>query len=247
LPWTQQGKITTNPTTIKTTTTYPMKGGTKIEVCFDILDAIGDDSPRFAKLAKSRGVTTAYHGTKVDAIWSILNYGLLNLSDTRLCKNGSMLGNGIYVSPSLQVAEFFAQGTTLHPSVFWHWYQKHLMPQKAKAGACIPWLDSLPSNALDKYTVSCRAVVQARIILPPAPSAKIDQTSTDSVRGTEMNGNKYNNSCTRRDGKYFVVPSNQDIRVTALHLTFDFQPKTSFPVLMLAMLVIISVFLVYLI
>eukprot|EP00980_Cylindrotheca_fusiformis_P004708 scaffold993_cov110-Cylindrotheca_fusiformis.AAC.18 len=221
-PWTHGGKVSTVANMKNMATARAFRGAKRIEICFDIGDAIGDDSPRFAQLAETRGVTTAYHGTKVEAIWSILNCGLLNLSGTRLCKNGAMLGNGIYVSPSLKVADFFAQSTTLPPSVFWQWYQQQLLSQKKRYGSCISWLDNLPLDALDKYTISCRAVVQARLILPPSHGGFFaDSTSNGSP--------------------YFVVPNNQDIRVTALYLTFEFQRQRSFLLIVLAMIVVLWV------
>lgn len=243
-PWTHQGKIYTNPKTTTRQAAYSLGSTSKIQLHFDISEAIGDDSPRFAELSETCGITTAYHGTNIEAIWSILHYGLLNLSDTRLCQNGAMLGSGIYVSPSLQVAEFFAQSATLHPSVFWHWYQNHLVAQTQDADTHVSWLGNLPLKALDKYNVSCRAVVQARLILPPSSPASNGETITKSANGSEANGDSQYSAWTRRDGKYFVVPNNQDIRVTGLHLTFEFEPKRSNQVL-LAVIVCLGIFLAF--
>jgi hypothetical protein len=241
LPWTNQGRCTvmSNLTSSKTIlTTSKWNGGTKFNVCLNLQDVIGDESPRLQKLSENRGTMTAYHGTNIENIWSILNFGLLNLSDTRFSKNGSMLGHGIYVSPSLRVAEFFAQSTTIHSRVFWQWYHNYRFQRNEKKNGTesqvIPWLDDLPIEVLDDYEVSCTAVVQARIIMPPTSSFG---QSTNSGELGMINSNTDDRS-TRRDGKYFVVPDSQDLRVTKLHLTFELQRKRkSFHWQMLAILV----------
>mmetsp|Transcript_11864 Transcript_11864/g.28393 ORF Transcript_11864/g.28393 Transcript_11864/m.28393 type:complete len:506 (-) Transcript_11864:2347-3864(-) len=210
LPWTFDGRVSAK------SSTKALKSGTKIRVILAMEDAMGDDLPRFEKLADERGVTTAYHGTKLDAVWSILNHGLLNLSETKQQQHGAMLGSGVYISPSLQVAEFFSKSTELQPNVFWQWYQNQHRKSSSKDDTVIPWLDDLQITAMKDFTIACRAVVQARIILPPTRSSPRKAGTTTDFQ-----------NATRRDGKYYVVPNDQDIRITKIHLTFEFQKKRS--------------------
>ncbi|CAJ1954338.1 unnamed protein product [Cylindrotheca closterium] len=210
LPWTFDGHVSAE------SSTKALKSGANIRVVLSMEDAMGDDLPRFEKLADERGVATAYHGTKLNAVWSILNHGLLNLSGTQQCQHGAMLGSGVYVSPSLQVAEFFAKSTELQPNVFWQWVQNQQRKSSIKDGAAIPWLDDMQITATKDFNIACRAVVQTRIILPPTRSSpRKGGTAADFQ------------NATRRDGKYFVVPNDQDIQITKIHLTFEFQKKRS--------------------
>ncbi|KAK3242286.1 hypothetical protein CYMTET_48022 [Cymbomonas tetramitiformis] len=53
------------------------------------------------------GAKTAFHGTPGENLHSILRCGLLNLTGTRLQRNGNLFGAGIYLSTSLSVAYNF--------------------------------------------------------------------------------------------------------------------------------------------
>lgn len=194
------------------------KGSTlSVDITLDITAALGDETPHFAKLAKEQGVVTAWHGTKVENVWSILNYGLQNLSYHKtLCKNGAMLGEGVYLSTAYSVAAMFAKMDARYtPALLEAWQHPALL--------CLirdhtSTLDNTTTNTgdvgsrniLDQYTVTCYPVFQATIIAPPE-----QENATPST------------NCTRRDGKYYVVPNSEDIRITRLHLTVELKRKTT--------------------
>lgn len=203
LPWAEQGSLS------KCTTTQQQGGNVTMKLTLDLEP--GDPSPRFARLASTRGTTRVYHGTKMDCAWSILNCGLWSLSDTRFCKNGAIYGNGVYFSTSYKVAHMFASTTgggpnskTTHARSFhqaWrHWSTLRLLQLSGP-------------GVLKDYDVSCFPVFEAQIVSAPThPTAEEKQ------------------SCTRRDGNYFVVPNARDIRVTKLHLTFELVKRRLFPI-----------------
>jgi hypothetical protein len=185
LPWASESTSTTVST---------IKGdkATKINVCINV--DVGDETPYFTRQRKERGVIRAFHGTHFEAVWSILNHGLLY--NKSLKKHGSMMGEGVYLSTSYNVAYFFATSNSkpLNPKVWQH--------------SCFWKLTNMTRKPNDdnNYRVSCYAVVEANILLPP-----------DSPKGDS----------TRRDGKYYVVPNQRDIHMTKIHLTLEIEKQWS--------------------
>ena len=228
LPWTKGGLevVATVPAATTKTSTIaddnrhrnesPLPSTTTLRLCLDITAARGDASPRWARLAQQRGVVTAYHGTKIENAWSILNYGLQNLSYHKtVSRNGAMMGTGVYLSTSYDVAAFFAQtGARYTPALWQAWQhpslarliQEHAGGADAATRRTIQW---------DEYTVRCFPVFEATILAPPVEGGGDD--------GPGNNNN--NNNCTRREGNYFVVPNSDDIRITKLHLTLELKKK----------------------
>lgn len=58
---------------------------------------------------------TAYHGTSLENVWSILQNGLQH---TSIKKNGEAFGKGIYFSTKVNVAKVFARSTNKHGAQF---------------------------------------------------------------------------------------------------------------------------------
>merc|ERR1719232_2508750 len=185
-------------------------GITRIEICFNMEGE--KPSPRFESLSKIHGTAIGYHGTKIDRIWSILNYGLLSFSDsTFYAANGSIMGSGVYFCTSYEVASFFASSngnsTTSSSSFYQKWAWRHssvvrLLNHDNK----IP----PPSLLFDQYNISCLPIIEAQII-NAAPNDKSNTVST------------------RREGKYLIVPNAADMKVTKLHLTFELTKRRSMP------------------
>lgn len=197
--------------TLRTISRTGTRSNERIVLCLDMQSAIGVESPKFAHLAKRHGVTTAFHGTKIGSVWSILNCGLRSMSETKYCKNGALMGSGVYFSSSYKAASFFAANDAAAGSFLTAWRHWSLLS-----------LLNLSSDVLDGYSISCFPVFEAQIILPP-------------------HGNSTEKDCTRRDGNYFVVPNSQDIRITKLHLSFELVKKRSFSPLLIAVFIILGV------
>lgn len=163
-------------------------------------------TPSFLELAEKYGTIQAYHGTKIEYAWSILNYGLFNLSYNKaLSQNGAMMGDGIYVSSSRQVAENFAvmaaeRTSPLLPYALEHESLLHLL---SYANVNVAKLDPL-----DTYDIRCLAVFEATIIQPP-----------------HHNTEEFDERITRQEGKYFVCENDEFVRISKLHLTFELSKK----------------------
>ena len=73
------------------------------------------DSPaketRFQELKAEYGTVYAFHGTRFMNYHSILRNGLYNASGTKLQRNGTVHGKGIYLSPSLKFALGYCKGS----------------------------------------------------------------------------------------------------------------------------------------
>mmetsp|Transcript_13627 Transcript_13627/g.29603 ORF Transcript_13627/g.29603 Transcript_13627/m.29603 type:complete len:588 (-) Transcript_13627:117-1880(-) len=183
-----------------------------IRLCLDTTAALGDASPRFDRLAKRRGVVTAYHGTKIENAWSVLNYGLQNLSyHNTLSANGAMMGTGVYLSTAYDVAAFFAKNDARStPALMQAWRHPAVLSliQYACAGSSPTTDSSISGTFWDEYTVACYPVFEAAIIAPPESNDCVDDED-----------------CTRREGKYYVVPNSDNIRITKLHLTMELKKK----------------------
>ena len=227
LPWTE-GKLEVGPDpfsgTDTSTPTIPddSSGNLKrslatIHLCLDTATALGDESPKFKCLANRHGVVKAYHGTKIENAWSILNFGLQNLSyHSTLSANGAMMGTGVYLSTSYDVAAFFAKNDARYtPALLQAWQhpavlrlilstlsESHAYINKSTHSACSFW---------HEYTVSCYPVFEATIIAPPDED-------------TDCKGEKH---CTRREGKYYVVPNSDNIRITKLYLTIELKKRST--------------------
>lgn len=183
LPWANNGKLAS--------TTKGDDKTTKILVSLNL--QVGDETPYFISERNERGVIRAFHGTQVENVWSILNHGLLY--NKTIQKNGSILGEGVYLTTSFNVAYFFATSNAkpLHPQVWQH-------------SSFWKLTNNMMRNPNDNYRVSCYAVVEANILLPPKSPRK---------------------DCTRRDGTYYVVPNPQDISMTKIHLTIEVSKQWS--------------------
>ena len=227
-PWTQEGKMSTSSTTVSSRKNPTTSSNSKIvHLCLDLQEALGDDPPRYCQLAQERGVVTVYHGTQIEHVWSILNHGLVNLSDTKMAKNGAMLGNGVYLSTSFDVAYFFATSNNkaVHPKVWNHSSLRNLLLHYSTINS--KTLALLLDQERNRIAVSCYCVVEASILLPPS-----NQTST----------------ATRREGKYFVVPNPQDdLRIKKLYLTLEIisKPKSSLMSLFLVILIASMMFMLF--
>ena len=177
-------------------------GAITVKFCLDIGTSLGDVSPGFQKHALKYGTVQAYHGTKVDNVWR-LNYNLQNLSLGDLSQNGAMLGEGVYLSTSLSVADHFSQKAAEGPSrllqsAFEHEALLNLL--------LLGGVDLNRIEPLDTYDIVCLPVFEACIIKPP--DGRVDEKCP-----------------TFRDKKYYVVRDGEYIRLTKLHFTFELKKK----------------------
>jgi len=199
-------------------------------------------SPRFARLCQKYGVVTVYHGTNIDHVWSILNNGFWNMSDNPLfCKNGAIMGSGVYLSTSKKVATFFATNNSSKNAnkirtALKHDSLRNILPlmensfcfdNDKECDGNDDGDDEKRKKDLDElYDISCYSVFEARIIRPPNDDNNNNQN--DNKNGDdERAASESSKSSTRRDGKYYVVPNGHDIRITRLYLTFEFTRKRS--------------------
>lgn len=197
------------------------------KLTLDLSTSLGDPAPSFRKLAKKYGTITAYHGTKIETAWSILNYGLQNLSYNKtLSQNGAIMGDGVYLSSSRQVAEGFAiMATERQPrSLAYAFQHESLLHLLSYVHADVAKLD-----ALDTYVIKCLPVFEATIIKPP------------------MGDKEFDERITRQEGKYFVCEESEFVRVVKLHLTFELTKKldvwqwlTKVPLSLLVLLVALA-------
>ena len=227
-------------------------------------NSLGDPSPKFTKLAmelrqscsggcsggdiNSDGTIRVYHGTSIDNAWSILNYGLLNLSNTRHSRNGAMLGSGVYLTTSYDVAYFFATKHTnsltksISPMV-WNLSPSCLRILQLEHGI------QQPSEHND-LIVTGYAVIEANILPPPpSPSSSKSRPSTRSQHGVFDGGDgKDDTIYTRRDGKYYVVSDSNCIRINKIHITFHISKKMSMKAMIrpfITMIVVAVVAIIY--
>ena len=171
------------------------------KLTLDLSRALGDPAPSFSKLVKKYGTITAYHGTNIESTWSILNYGLQNLSNNKnLSQNGAILGDGVYLSSSRQVAESFAIRAAERPprSLAYAFHHESLLHLLSYARVDVTNLDSL-----DTYVIKCLPVFEAIIIKPPVDDKDFDER------------------ISRQEGKYFVCEQSEFVRIKKLHLTFE--------------------------
>ncbi|KAL7548955.1 hypothetical protein ACHAWF_014081 [Thalassiosira exigua] len=190
-------------------------------LCLEVGDALGDPSPSVSRYSKKYGTVQAFHGTKIESAWPILNFGLQNLSYNALSQNGAMMGEGVYLSSSKQVAESFAVRAAERPpaalsSAFQHECLLHLL--------CLAGMDVSTLEPLDCYNIKCLPVFEATILKPP--SKVINRENSDDKGSGVVTGNANSNHCTRQEGKYFVCPNSELVRLTKLHLTFELSKKS---------------------
>lgn len=192
-------------------------------LALNINASLGDPSPEFANRATNHGTLAAYHGTKIESAWSILNYGLRNLSfsEDGLAQNGAMMGAGVYLSSSKRVAEAFAIKAAERPpkglaSAFVH---ESLVQLLIAGGVDV---ESFLDCSLDGYDVVCLPVFEAVIIKPPLEDDVDDRNGTvdGMADGTQSAG------MTRQEGKYFVCSDSEFVRITKLHLTIELRKKS---------------------
>jgi len=267
LPWIERGKVTVVKN--RETMNGSRGGRIAIEVCIDLdgdttttatttleketetynnFDSDASYSPRFAHFCRKHGSLTAYHGTHMDHVWSILNNGFWNMSSSSLpgggngssgnefVKNGAMLGSGVYLTTSHKVASFFATSGGNRNAC------KQAFANALQHGS----LRNLLQLQLDDYDVSCFPVFEAKIIRPPDAAQDREGrkpragggTTFSPMAATATNGNgndatttnadsggTYYYEATRQEGKYYVVPDGRDIKITRLHLTFELVSK----------------------
>ena len=185
-------------------------------ICIDIGTALGNPTPSFTDHSSKYGTVQAFHGTKIESAWSIINHGLVNLSHhDSLAANGAMMGEGVYLSSSRQVAEYFAQSAAQQPgpalsSAFQHESILHLL--------CVANVDISDLEPLECYDIICLPVFEATIIQPSSKSK-----NDTSGGGISDSINRY----TKQEGKYYVCTDGEFIRITKLHLTIELTKKTS--------------------
>ena len=197
----------------------------KVEICLDIEKALGSHHPTFARHATAHGTVRAYHGTKIENVWSVLNHGLHNLSDhATLAQNGAMMGAGVYLSSSRGVAEAFAISAAERPpptlaAAFQHEAFLRLL---ASAGV------EVGAQDLDRYRITCFPVFEAVIIRPPRPH--IMGSDSGEIGIAEKNGGSNHGgdaaNITRQEGKYFVCTDGEFVRITKLHLAIELSERS---------------------
>ena len=207
LPWTKGGRLTPDNST--------NKEAKSAKIILDISSALGDETPEFVRYAKEFGTVQAFHGTKIENTWSILNHGLRNLSyDNALSENGAMMGAGVYLSTAFEVADMFAQTATRNTrSLNYAMQHESLLRLLHLANFDVTGL-----GPLDEYDISCLPVFEATIVAPPPAE---DETAANMARSSIVDTRKF----TRQEGKYFVADSDL-IRLTKLHLRFDLTKRS---------------------
>ena len=208
LPWAKGGRLTSNNSN---------REAKIAKITLDVSSALGDETPEFTRYASEFGTVQAFHGTKIENAWSILNHGLRNLSyDNTLSENGAMMGAGVYLSTAFEVADMFAQTATRNSKSLAYAFQ-HESLLRLLHHANVD-LNSL--GPLDEYDISCLPVFEAKIIsTPPAQDEDVAEVAKTS---TAIDTKKV----TRQEGKYFVADSDM-IRITKLHLRFDLTKRSS--------------------
>lgn len=207
LPWTKGGSLSSDNANSNAKT---------VNTILDISSALGDETPEFARYAKEFGTVHAYHGTTIDKTWSILNYGLRNLSyDNALSENGAMMGAGVYLSTAFEVARMFAQTATRSTKALAFAFHHESLLRLLHSTK----VDVASLGPLDEYNISCLPVFEAIIIAPPADDNEEQPTAIDQTSNIDTK------KCTRQEGKYFVAESDL-IRISKLHLRFDLAKKS---------------------
>jgi len=223
LPWTGGSRLVNSSISSSSTSSSTTSSKSKVaKLTININTALGSPSPSFTAHANKYGTITAYHGTKIESTWSIINHGLINLSyHGSLSANGAMLGEGVYLSSSKQVAEYFAQSAAQSPvpalaSSFQHECILHLL--------CLGNVDISDLEPLNSYDITCLPVFEATIIKPSSSTSGEDGLSSTT---TTSNKSTSNANPTIQDGKYYVCKDSEYIRLTNLHLTIELRKKTS--------------------
>ena len=204
LPWAKGGRLTPDNST--------NKEAKSAKIILDISSALGDETPEFVRYAKEFGTVQAFHGSKIENAWSILNHGLRNLSyDNTLSENGAMMGAGVYLSTAFEVADMFAQTATRNTKSLAYAFQHESLLRLFHLAK----VDVTSVGPLDEYDISCLPVFEATIIAPP-PAQDEDAAEVAKSKNSNIDAKKI----TRQEGKYFVADSDL-IRITKLHLRFD--------------------------
>lgn len=180
----------------------------------DLKDAAGYDTPRFAREAQKSGrlLQRVYHGTQIQHVWSILQYGLHPVSsqNNKLPQsNGAIDGEGVYVSPFLHHARRYARR---NPSnIYARALQSALHHDSVKEVLGVDNNDSSLLNNLNCYTIQCFPVFEATVVAPP------------------KNPTRGNNWKKTGLASQYVIPNAHNVRLDKLHLTFDLKRKSTFP------------------
>lgn len=208
LPWSKGGRLTFNNSN---------KEVKIAKITLDVSTAFGDETPEFTRYASEFGQSKAFHGTKIENAWSILNHGLRNLSyDNTLSENGAMMGAGVYLSTAFEVADMFAQTATRNTQSLKYAFQHESLLRLLHHAK----VDLTSLGPLDEYDISCLPVFEANIISPPPAQDK--DAAEVAKTSTAIDTKKV----TRQEGKYFVADSDL-IRITKLHLRFDLAKRSS--------------------
>ncbi|GJP50144.1 hypothetical protein CLOM_g9281 [Closterium sp. NIES-68] len=128
----------------------------------------------FDDLAHRHGSIVAFHGTSAENMHGILRCGLLNLSRTALQRNGSMHGEGIYLSTDPAVAFTFSQTGDA----------THALPSSA---ASPPFPHSSSTGCPSPATHAPSNAPQAHNRDPPTPPLK-QQQQQQHVRCGQQRG-----------------------------------------------------------
>ena len=126
-----------------------------------------------------------------------------------------MLGEGVYLSTSKHVAEYFAQSAAQSPvpalaSAFQHECILHLL--------CLGNVDIISDlEPLNSYDITCLPVFEATIIKPSTTTSSDEKDGSSTTTGIP----------TIQDGKYYVCKDSEYICLTKLHLTIELRKKTS--------------------
>ena len=207
LPWTKGGRLTPDNSSSE---------AKSAKITLNISSALGDETPDFTRDAEAFGTVHAYHGTKIENVWSILNHGLRNLSyDNSLSENGAMMGAGVYLSTALEVADMFAQTATRNTKSLAYAFQHESLLRLLHFAK----VDVTSLGPLDEYDISCLPVFEAKIIAPPP---RQDKGAAEAAKTSAVDTKRF----TRQEGKYFVADSDF-IRITKLHLRFDLTKRPS--------------------
>ena len=207
LPWSKGGRLTSNNSTREAKTA---------KITLDVSSALGDETPEFTRYSNEFGTVQAFHGTKIENAWSILNHGLRNLSyDNTLSENGAMMGAGVYLSTAFEVADMFAQTATRNSKSLAYAFQHESLLRLLHHAN----FDLISLGPLYEYDISCLPVFEAKIISPPPAQ---DKNAAEARTSTAIDTKKV----TRQEGKYFVADSDL-IRITKLHLRFDLAKRSS--------------------
>lgn len=157
--------------------------------------------------------TAWFHGTANDNAYSILAYGLRNMSATRHASSGSIYGDGVYATNDIKVSHQF----TKRMGRAWAGVAPVLRTAE-NTGVRSP-LAATPSSAAT-YAISApyRTVLELSIIASPGNKIMVNgrdvTTEVPPFAGKDVH---------MPDSCYVVVPDDCHLRITKLHVYTDGQ------------------------